>query len=195
MLIIHPRRWARKVALWYQTSVFRVQCRIHHIHCVIGENTSILHCKVKSKIDGTLVIGANCVVRGALFGFYGKGGRIELKDHVVVNAYTRSRVSMFVKDKSSIVVENNCLFSNTIDISTTDWHCIYDVQDNHLNPEKDVHIGRHVWIGRKVTICKGVSIPDGSVVGVGSIVTKPFDETNVVIAGNPAEIKKRGIHW
>ena len=57
------------------------------------------------------------------------------------------------------------------------------------------HIGRRVWIGRNVVICKGCSISDNSIVGVGSVVTRPFEEKNVVIAGNPAEIKKRGIHW
>lgn len=44
-------------------------------------------------------------------------------------------------------------------------------------------------------ICKGVSIPDNSVIGVGSVVTKSFNESNVIIAGNPAVVKKQGIHW
>lgn len=195
MIIIHPKRWLRKVVCWYGNSVFCIQCRIHHVHLEIGENVRIRHCRVRSKIDGTLVIGEGCSLQGAYFGFYGSGGRIELKDHVTINAYPKRWVNMFVKNRSSIVVESNCLFSNSVDISTTDWHSIYDEAGHHLNPEKDVHIGRRVWIGRKVVVCKGCFIPDNSVVGVGSIVTKPFWEKNVIIAGNPAEIKKRGIHW
>lgn len=183
------------VTLWFETTVFWAQCRIHHVRCEIGENTRIRHCRVKSKIDGVLIIGANCTLRGAYFGFYGSGGRIEMKDNVLVNAYPNRWASFFVKDQSSILVESGCLFSNTIDISTTDWHRVFDEDGNHLNPDKDIYIGKWVWVGRKVVICKGVSIPDNSVIGVGSIVTKPFEETNVVIAGNPAQVKKRGIHW
>lgn len=195
MKLFHPKRWLRNVVRWYGNSAFRIQCRVHHIHYEIGENARIWHCRVRSKIDGTLVIGDGCWLQGAYFSFYGSGGRIELKDNVKINAYPKRWVSMFVKNRSSIVVEGDCLFSNTVEISTTDWHRIYDAVGHHLNPEKDVHIGRRVWIGRNVVICKGCSISDNSVVGVGSIVTKPFNEKNVVIAGNPAEIKKRGIHW
>ena len=44
-------------------------------------------------------------------------------------------------------------------------------------------------------IGKNVSIADNSIVGWGSIVTRRFDEPNVVIAGIPARIVKRGIDW
>ena len=195
MELIHPRRFLRKVVYWIETSVFLLRCRKHNVRCQIGENTRLRHCHVRAKLDGTLIIGANCDLRGASFVFYGTGARIELKDRILINAYPNSRVIMFAKGNSSILVDSFCLFSNSIDIATTDWHSLYDDKDRLLNPEKDVHIGKHVWIGRKVTVCKGVSIPDDSVIGVGSIVTMSFCENNVVIAGNPAEIKKRGIHW
>ena len=38
-------------------------------------------------------------------------------------------------------------------------------------------------------------IADNSIVGWGSIVTKEFNEPNVIIAGIPAKIVKRGINW
>lgn len=179
----------------YGTLAFRFQCWIHHVHCEIGENTYFRHCRVSSKEGGILVIGDGCTLHGVYFGFYGRGGRIELKDKIFMNAYSNKRVSLFVSDGSSIMIESNCLFSNTVDISTTDWHAIFDENGNRLNMDKEVHIGRRVWVGRKVTICKGVTIPDNSVIGVGSVVTKPFSETNIVIAGNPAEVKKHGICW
>lgn len=42
---------------------------------------------------------------------------------------------------------------------------------------------------------KGTKISNDSVVGTGSILTKCFTEPNVLIVGNPAQIKKREIHW
>lgn len=192
---IHPRRWLRKFSHWYGTCVFRFRCQIHHVHCEIGENTRLRRCRVKAKIDGTIVIGSNCYLQDAAFNFYGSGGRIELRDGIKINAHPDERVVLLVRGDSSIFIDDNCLFSNTIEISTTDWHPVYDLMGNHLNPEKDVRIGKRVWVGRKVTICKGVSISDDTIVGVGSIVTRSFSETNVIVAGNPAEIKKRGVYW
>lgn len=195
MILFHPRRLVRKMIPWCEASFFRLKCRIRHVHCEIGENTHIRHCTVESKKDGILVIGSNCTLHGATFGFYGSGGRIELKDWVYINAYPWARTKFYVSDHAAIRVGSDCLFSNTVEIATTDWHRISDGEGNVLNPDKDVQIGAHVWCGRKVTICKGVSIPDNAVIGACSLVSKPFEETGIVITGNPAEIKKRGIHW
>ena len=46
-----------------------------------------------------------------------------------------------------------------------------------------------------VKIGKNTKISDDSIIGWGSIVTKKFEEPNVVLAGNPAKIVKRGINW
>lgn len=51
-------------------------------------------------------------------------------------------------------------------------------------------------MGRKdVKIGKNTKIPDDSIVGWGSIVTKVFHEPNIILAGIPAKIVKRGINW
>lgn len=46
-----------------------------------------------------------------------------------------------------------------------------------------------------VKIGKNTKIPDNSIVGWGSIVTKVFNEPNIILAGIPAKIVKRGINW
>ena len=55
-----------------------------------------------------------------------------------------------------------------------------------------VTIGADVYIGARATFV-GCSIPDGAVVGAGSIVSKHFapEDQRLLIAGNPATIKKR----
>ena len=44
-------------------------------------------------------------------------------------------------------------------------------------------------------ILKNSEIQEESVVGACSVVAKKFDEKNVVIAGNPASVKKQDISW
>ena len=63
------------------------------------------------------------------------------------------------------------------------------------NPSKDINIAQHVWIGSKVTITKGAAVAKDSIIGTGSIVTKVFDQPNVVIAGIPAKIVKENVSW
>ena len=53
-----------------------------------------------------------------------------------------------------------------------------------------VVIGTNVWVGANATILPGVTIGDMSVVAAGSIVTKDVP-SGVLVAGNPAVIKKR----
>ena len=195
MRFIHPRRYLRALVRLIDNTTFLIRCRLHRVECEIGSCSHLKHCSVSSKHDGVLIIGSGCTLRGVTFRFYENGGRIELKDGIRINAYQESKTVLSVKNRSSILIGNNCLLSNPIDITTTDWHRIVDENGATVNPEKDVHIGKHVWIGSKVIICKGVSIPDNSIIGAGSVVTKSFDEPNVVIAGNPAVIKKRGVNW
>lgn len=55
-----------------------------------------------------------------------------------------------------------------------------------------VTIASNVWIGAKVTILAGVSIPSGTVIAAGAVVTKSFDQPDMIIAGVPAKpIKSR----
>ena len=80
--------------------------------------------------------------------------------------------------------------------STTDFHKVIDRNSGQrLNDDLDVVIGSDCWIGRNVSIGKGVHIASNSVIGNNSVVTKCFTESNVLIAGNPATIKKTNIDW
>lgn len=55
---------------------------------------------------------------------------------------------------------------------------------------KKVTIGNNVWIGTRAIILPGVSIGNNVIIGAGAVVTKSFPD-NVMIAGNPAVIKKK----
>ena len=53
-----------------------------------------------------------------------------------------------------------------------------------------VIIGDNVWVGANAIILPGVTIGDYSVVAAGAVVTKDVP-SGVLVAGNPAIIKKR----
>lgn len=193
---VHPRRAYRRLRCFCYNLPFLLQCRIRHVDYVIGENSLLKGCSVETKLkDGKLVIGDNCLIKNTIFGFYGIGGKVVVKNYVHINARPEAKTKLCVKDNTSIVIDDDCLFSNAIDISTTDWHSVIDEQGERINHEKDVYIGKHVWIGRKVIIGKGVIISENSIVGAGSVVTKQFTECNVIIAGDPAKVRKSNVNW
>lgn len=117
--------------------------------------------------------------------------------HIVIgkNTTIQSAHINAQEDNSEIVIGQNCMFSEDIIIRTSDSHSILDNETGkRINVAKSVHIGNHVWIAARACILKGVSIGDNSIVGVGSIVTRNVPN-NMIVAGNPATIKKENINW
>ena len=57
--------------------------------------------------------------------------------------------------------------------------------------EEPIEIGENCWLGADALIMAGVKLGNHVVVGAGSVVTKSFLEDDVLIAGNPAVVKKK----
>ena len=110
---------------------------------------------------------------------------IEIGDNIIVCG-----ARLFLQESgTSISIGDDCMISWGIDIWCTDVHTVTDLEGNALNYSDKIEIGRHVWIGKDVKIGKNTKISDDSIIGWGSIVTKKFEEPNVVLAGNPAKIR------
>lgn len=58
-------------------------------------------------------------------------------------------------------------------------------------PGAPVEIAANCWIGANAVILSGVKLLPGTIIGAGSVVTRGFDEGNVIVAGNPARIVRR----
>lgn len=54
-------------------------------------------------------------------------------------------------------------------------------------------IGDKCWICACSVILKGSHMPSGSILSFASVLTKKYDEENVLLAGLPAVIKKHNI--
>lgn len=101
------------------------------------------------------------------------------------------------EDDANVHIGNDCMLSKNITIWASDGYAIIDcITNDILNLEKKgVYIGNRVWISADVIFTKNARVLDGSVVGTGSVVTTSFEESNILIAGNPARILKHNINW
>jgi len=122
----------------------------------------------------------------------GLNGIIEIGNNTMLNG-----VSITAYEK--VIIGENCQIASCTFISDTDFHIIdpalrvrevmgYKINKDDVN-KKPVKIGNNVWIGWGSIILKGVTIGDNSIVGAGSVVLKDVPQ-NVLVAGNPATVKK-----
>lgn len=96
--------------------------------------------------------------------------------------------------KTNISIGNDVLIGQHVTIRDTDGHRILSDKGEHDALSKPVMIKNHVWIATNATILKGVTIGENSVVAAGAVVTKSVPP-NCLVAGVPAKIIRRGIHW
>lgn len=100
----------------------------------------------------------------------------------------------FFSCSEGITIGKDVLLGWNVNIRDSDGHTmIYDNQEQKNT--NSVHIGNHVWLASYADILKGVSIGSDSVVAYNSCVTKPFEESNVLIGGYPAKIIKHNVNW
>jgi acetyltransferase-like isoleucine patch superfamily enzyme len=99
----------------------------------------------------------------------------------------------YISAEGGLTIGNNVSIGHRCSILTTE-HAYADKSTAiKFQPVigKPVHISDNVWLGANVTILAGVSLEPGTVVAAGAVVTKSFEERNIVIGGVPARILKR----
>ena len=143
----------------------------------------------------TVIFHDHCNLSGLRIFILGDENRIEFGERVIVNASPLQPAVFNAIGGRKILVGDGSLFSNNIEIHTSDYHGIYDMEGRRVNPDKDIIIGKSVWVCLGCKILKGSVIADGSIVGAGTVVSGAFREENVIIAGNPGKIIKRNIFW
>ena len=158
--------------------IFHGTCRFKKCRFIINGNNNIFH---------FYSVSANDVE------FYSENSNNKLIIGNKTNLCGKAHIALI--EGTKIEFGENCLLSSEIIFRTGDSHSVLDLEGKRINPSKDVIIGNHVWIGNRVLINKGVHIPDNCIIGNGSVVTRKFDQNNVVIAGNPAKIVKENINW
>lgn len=160
---------------------------------IIGELSRMINSNIEIHgNNNTIVIGDRSLITEGDFFIEDDLGIIEIgKD---TNICGKTHLACI--EGRSIKIGDECLFSSNIIVRTGDSHSIINSETKQrINSSKNVVIGNHVWIGNQVTILKGVNILDHTIVGTGALVTKSFNQENIILAGNPAKIIKSGIDW
>ena len=112
------------------------------------------------------------------------GSNIFVGEHVFVN------VCCTFLDGAAIRIGDNTLIGPGCQIYTPHHPLDFFERREPWEYSVPVTIGSDCWIGGNVTVCPGVTIGDCCVVAAGSVVTRSFP-TGVLIAGNPAVVKRK----
>lgn len=159
----------------------------------IGENTDLHNATITFKgNNNSLKIGANCFLNGLNLIVEGSNNSIDIGSNVFVLDDTR----VYVVDGSRVTIGDGCMFSDHIEIRTTDNHAIFDRSTGkRINYEKDIILSNCVWLGMHTILLKGTCIAEGCIVGAGSVVTGTHNTANTILVGNPAKEVKANIAW
>jgi acetyltransferase-like isoleucine patch superfamily enzyme len=96
---------------------------------------------------------------------------------------------------TSIKIGNDCMFSNDIEIRSSDSHSIINLKGERINRAKNIIIGNHVWLTAHVRVLKGSIIPSNCIIGNSSLVSSKLNDENAIYAGIPCKTVKDKVNW
>ena len=138
-------------------------------------------------------VGKNLQIYGkAPLSIWG-GGNIYVGNNVRLNEF----IYINARSKSKIIIGNDVTISPFAKIltATYDINLLLAGKRNKLkdiHSDKDIFIGNKCWIGLSAIILPGVELKgENIIIGAGSVVTKSINDSNVLVAGNPAKIVKK----
>lgn len=125
------------------------------------------------------------------------GGGIEVSEQ----ANLRFERGFNATGKCTIICRNSISFGQDVLVSwntlfmDSDQHSLMDNDGKLLNYDDSIKIGNHVWTSSNVTILKKTVIGNKYVVGCNTLIHDKFEQDNILIAGNPANIRRERINW
>lgn len=163
----------------------------------IKSMTRLKNCHFRFKGNGNqIIIGKRCKLNGLHIMLEGNNNIVYIGNNVIINASQSKPTIMNAVEGTSIYIGDECLFSNNIELHTSDYHSILDNNTSvRINPSKNIQLEERVWVGLRTIILKGTYIASNSIIGAGSIVSGQVKESNVIIAGCPAIVRKKNVKW
>ena len=96
----------------------------------------------------------------------------------------------YFMDGGTIHIGENVFIGPFCGFYTASHPLNYAERNKGLERALPIRIGDNCWFGANVSVMQGVTIGSGCVIAAGSVVTKDIPD-NCMVAGVPAEIKKR----
>lgn len=137
---------------------------------------------------GVLSLGKNRLLSSGFSLKIENGGSVFIDEGVSFNR------NGSIHCQESILIGKDRLFGWGCSIRDTYGHRIF-VNGKEQLITSSVFISDNVWVAAESSILKSVTIGSGSVVATRSLVNKSFPESNQLIAGVPAMVKKKNISW
>ena len=152
---------------------------------ILTEKSNYIGCDKQSRI---VFEGKMCMAPGGSIKAMG-GGIITLGNNLSFNSHCT------LLCKKAITIGHNVMTGWNVLISDGDGHTIINELGEQVNKPDPVIVGNNVWLAANTTLLKGAFVNDGSIVAMGCIVTRHYEENNVIIAGIPSKIVKYNIIW
>ena len=137
-----------------------------------------------------------------------KGSVLEIGGRTTIAPGFSIQNKGYMKISGGFINKNSRLFCANRIIIGSDFLSGWNIELRDMNGHKTgkagmppidnirgIKIGDHVWIAANACVLPGAEIASGSVLAFRSMLTKPCKEENVLLAGEPAEVKTRGIVW
>jgi acetyltransferase-like isoleucine patch superfamily enzyme len=165
-----------------------------------GANTITTGNKARLKNCKFTMIGQNCSI------IIGGGSTIISNVHfwcqddnssiVIGSDFTMESGHIAATGGESIIIGDDCMFSDDVEIRNGDSHAIIDtISHERINYEKTVNIGNHVWLAAHTRVLKGAVIPSNTIIGNSSVVSHILEKGNAIYSGIPVELKRENINW
>ena len=139
--------------------------------------------------DARIIFNENASIGRGTQIICSKNASIDFGNNFFCNA------NCIINSNGKLKFGNDIIIGWNTEILTAGGHSIVSIEnqeeDNSIN---SITIGNHVWIASNVTILNNTFISDDSVVATKALVSKKFNENNIII-GKYNEILKRNILW
>jgi acetyltransferase-like isoleucine patch superfamily enzyme len=111
---------------------------------------------------------------------------INLKGRVRFNHY------VYINARYGITSGLNLTLSSGAKMITTniDWSKFISNENVDYHKGGPIILGDNVWLGANAIVLPNVSLGNNVIVASGSVVTKSFQENNIILGGIPAKIIK-----